>query len=122
MIQYAKQLHDNYKRSVLAFCENYKRMDDEVINQIDSFCRMCALYLWGSFDVSEDECVRALMEVYTKNKSDYSREEVAKILSAVRIKKGSIKIPVFLEILSVMIRNMVLIIVEFLLMVCNIFF
>lgn len=95
MSQYSKQLHDNYKRSILAFSENYKKMDDEAINQIDSFCRMSALYLWGSFDVSEDECVCALPEIYTKDKPDYSREEVAKILSVVKKKKASIKVPGF---------------------------
>lgn len=97
MSQYSKQLHENYKRSILAFCENYKKADEKMIDQMDSFCRMCALYLWGSSDVSEEECVCALLEVYTKSKVDYAREDVSKILSAVKKKKGSIKIPVFFK-------------------------
>ena len=99
MSNYSVELHSNYKKAIDSFLKIYPNVTSALIKQIDSFCRTCALTIWGYSTVNADNCVESINEIYASEDGpvQFTKEQVEKALVYLGKQKLEISVPPFFK-------------------------
>ncbi len=91
------ELHETYSNSTGAFAKSYLPCNDELISQIDKYCRACAIFLWFKFGTNVDVCVEAINQIYSEGQSSpgYAREHIETAMSRLSEREFSMPVPKF---------------------------
>ena len=100
MSKYSLELHDQYKSSIGTFISSYSPSDFKLGNDIDSFCRSCALSIWSIGKNNDYESLaESLNAIYSSDSRAYefSAKEVEESINLIKNKNISIRLPKFFE-------------------------
>ena len=96
---YTEELHMNYQKSIQAFMSSYPYINAELVRQIDSYSRSCALCMWDSLSVELPVCTKNANEVYASDGyyCDLSEKQVQEMLDDLRSQQYVIPVPKFFQ-------------------------
>lgn len=99
MSKYSNELHITYQQGISAFLESYPKKDNNLVVNIDSFSRTCALALWYQFTDNVELCTEAVNEIYTKEtqRKVFTTKQVEEAFDFLSKGNCSIKVPDFFE-------------------------
>lgn len=99
MATYNQELHKNYQKAMKAFLNAYPRKDGQLAALLDSYCRTCALYIWGAFGVELSTCTNGINELYSDPayQKYYSTVQVEVALNKLSAKNYILPVPSFFE-------------------------
>ena len=97
MNSYCQELHDAYQMATDVIETSYPLCNIELLRQIDTYSRACALYLWSSFGIGCSECVEAINVIYSKSVGPvkYTDENVRAAMNKLSSKNHSMPVPRF---------------------------
>lgn len=96
---YTEELHLNYQKSIQAFMNAYPYINAEMIRQIDSYSRSCALCMWDSLSVALPICTQNVNEIYASDSyyCDFSENQIQEMLDDLRRTHYVIPVPPFFQ-------------------------
>jgi len=96
---YTEELHMNYQKSIQAFMSAYPYINAEMIRQIDSYSRSCALCMWDSLSVALPVCTKNANEIYASDGyyCEFSENQIQEMLDDLRKTHYVIPVPPFFQ-------------------------